>query len=106
MVIGNVMTFLHRNNQCIGSQGPQGPGYGSVNTAVCWLWAGKATAGDTLQITVARDVTSYRMSRRWCMRSYVTAYVIGQRYKSSCTPVLGSLFVSPVTGELKCPISQ
>ena len=105
-VIGNVMTFLHQNNRCIGSQGPLGPGYGSVNTTVCRLQAGKATTGDTSPIMVAQNMMSYRTSRRWHMRSYITAYVIGWRYKSGFTPVLGSLFVSPVAGELKCLISQ
>ena len=103
MVIGDAMTFLHWNNWCIGSQGPWGPGYGLISAAVCQLWAGKATARGISPTAVTRDVTSYvsyRISGRWHMRSCVTAYVIFRRYKSGCTPIPGSLFVSPVAGDL------
>ena len=88
------MTFLHRKDQCTGCQGPPGPGYGPVNTTVCQLWDGKATAGNALPTVVAQDVMSYRMSGRWHMQLYVAAYIIIRRYKSGCALVPGSLFVS------------
>ena len=100
------MTFLHWKDQCTGCQGPPGPGYGPVNTAVCQLGDGKATASNALPTLVARDVMSYRMSGRWRMWLYVATYVIIQRYKSGCTFVPGSLFVSPAARVLKYPTSQ
>ena len=100
------MTFLHWKNWCTGCQGPLGSGYGPVNTVVCQLRDGKATAGNALPTVVARDVTSYRMSGRWRTWLYVAEYVIIQRYKSGCALVLGSLFVSPATRVLKYPTSQ
>ena len=89
------MTFLHLKDRCTSCQGPPGPGYGPVNTAVCQLWDRKATAGNALPTMVAQDMMSYQMSERWCMQLYVAAYVIIQRYKSGCALVPGSLFVSP-----------
>ena len=88
------MTLLHRKDRCTGCQGPPGPGYGPVNTAVCQSRDGKATAGNALPTVVTRDVMSYRTSGRWHMRLYIAAYIIIQRYKSGCALVPGSLFVS------------
>ena len=100
------MTFLHWKDRCTGCQGPPGPGYGPINTVVCRLRDGKATAGNVLPTMVAQDVMSYRMSGRWRMRLYVAAYIIIQRYKSSCALVPGSFFVSLAAGVLKYPTSQ
>ena len=100
------MTFLHQKDRCTSCQGPLGPGYGPVNTAVCRLRDGKATAGNALPTMVARDVMSYRTPGRWCMRLYVAAYVIIWRYKSGCALVPGSLFVSLAARVLKYPTSQ
>ena len=88
------MTFLYWKDRYTGCQGPLGPGYGPVNTAVCRSWEGKATASNALPTMVARDVMSYRTSGRWCMWIYIATYVMTRRYKSSCALVLGSLFVS------------
>ena len=103
------MTFPHWSNWCIGSQGLWGPGYGLISAAVCQLRAGKATTIGISPTAVAQDVmsyASYQISGRWCMRSCVTAYVIFQQYKSSSTPILGSLFVSPVAGDLNTPLAS
>ena len=88
------MTFLYRKDLYTGRQGPLGPGYSPVSTAVCQSWDGKATASHALPTVVAQDVTSYRTSGRWHMQLYVATYVMTQRYKSGCTLVPGSLFVS------------
>ena len=100
------MTFLHWKVRCTSCQGPPGPGNGPINTTVCRLQDGKATAGNVLPTLVAQDVTSYQMSRRWRMRLYVAAYIIIWRYKSGCTLVPGSLFVSLAARVPKYPTSQ
>ena len=101
-----VMTFLHRKDQCTSCQGPLGPSYSPVNTAICRLRDRKATASNALLTVVARDVMSYRMSGRWRMQLYIAAYIIIRRYKSGCALVPGSLFVSPLLEYLNTPLAS
>ena len=85
------LTFVHQSHLCTGSQGPLGLGYGPPNAAVWLLRAGKAITGGFSPMAVARDVmsyVSYRISSRWHMRCYVTAYIIYRQYKSGYNPVL------------------
>ena len=107
--VKGTLTFVHRSAQCTGSQGPTGLGYGPP-VATVWLpRACKAIAGGLLPMAIAWDVTSYtsyRTTGRWFLRCYVTVYVIYWQYKSSCNPVLGSPFASPVARGLSTPFSQ
>ena len=100
--VKGTLTFVHRNVRCTSSQGLPGLGYGPPVAAVCLPRAGKAIAGGLPPTAVARDVmsyTSYRITSRWRVWSYVTVYVIYWRYKSGCNPVPGSPFVSQVAGD-------
>ena len=54
-----VLTFVHQTNQCTGSQGPSGLGYGPLTTTVWLLWASKVIAVGLLPTAVTQDVTSY-----------------------------------------------
>ena len=107
--IKGTLTFVHRSARCTSSQGLPGLGYGPP-VATVWLpWAGKAIAGGLLLTAIAWDVTSYvsyRTTDRWCVRCYITVYVIYWQYKSSCNPILGSPFASPVAIDLSTPFSQ
>ena len=109
MMLRGTLTFVHQSTRCSGSQGPLGLGYGPPNATVWLLQAGEAIARGLLPTAVARDVTSYasyRISSRWCIRCYVTVYVMYWWYKSSCNPILGSPFASLVAGDLSTPFSQ
>ena len=107
--VKGTLTFVHQSIQCFGSQPPPGLGYGPPNATVWLLWAGEAIARGLLPTAVAQDVTSYasyRISSRWHVWCYVTVYVMYWWYKSSCNPILGSPFASPVAGDLSTPFSQ
>ena len=102
-------TFVHRSARCTGSQGPPGLGNGPPVAAVWLPRAGKAITGGLPPTVVARDVmsyASYRTTSRWCVRCYITIYVIYWQYKSGCNPVPGSPFASPVARDLSTPFSQ
>ena len=104
--VKGILTFVHQNTWCIGSQGLLGLGYSPPVAAVCLPRAGKVIASGLPPLAIAQDVTSYasyQITGRWRVQSYVTIYVIYWWYKSGCNPIPGSPFASPVAGDLSTP---
>ena len=109
MVLREPWPLCTGSAQCTGSQGLPGLGY-SPAVATVWLpQTGKVIARGLLPMAVAQDMTSYASywtTSRWCVRCYITVYVIYWWYKSGCNPILGSPFASPVARDPSTPFSQ